>query len=546
MQYFERYNQNAFKGQFYNDGVLTSRNTFQKYYTQAELKHFIDQTLEVDSIAVGAGLFFVFRDSESEQRFLVGRQRSRANFLRLAQRERIERIKQPSKREQRYEAQLAACELLRERWLELGRAPHQSEVTDVISLLETFGSLSKALRFVESHTDAELLLQAQTNRSSDLKVYFALHAFSRRKPYKAIKSSLQRDIKLFFATYAQALEEGRALLFQLGNTQAIQAACEQAAQQKLGYLDEKLAFYVTSQAVESLSPLLRVYIGCAALLYGDTSQVDLIKIHSISGKLSLMRYDDFYAKPIPCLLERIKIKFRSLDFEYFQYGDDYEPSYLYLKSRFLTPEIEHHEEQCAFDAQLQALELFDFKGYGTRPEVFRTRLAQARWSIQGFNLERSQQIPSIDEPCGQFLTYRDLIECSQQGLDNPPANLPKQPDSYTALYELATHVLDPIIDYFGMIELKLGFCSPELAKLIPAIKPKIDQHLACERNRLGNLICSAQGASVNFMIQDENMLEVAEWVIANLAFDQLVFSGHDQPLTVSFGPLNRKKFAHLG
>ena len=39
--------------------------------------------------------------------------------------------------------------------------------------------------------------------------------------------------------------------------------------------------------------MLRVYVGCATQLYGDVEGVDLIKIHMTSGKVSLMKYDDF-------------------------------------------------------------------------------------------------------------------------------------------------------------------------------------------------------------------------------------------------------------
>jgi hypothetical protein len=34
----------------YGDGIVTSRNTFQKYYEQEELKIYIDQVLDVDAI----------------------------------------------------------------------------------------------------------------------------------------------------------------------------------------------------------------------------------------------------------------------------------------------------------------------------------------------------------------------------------------------------------------------------------------------------------------------------------------------------------------
>ncbi|MCS6815737.1 MAG: DNA phosphorothioation-associated methyltransferase, partial [Cyanobacteria bacterium] len=55
----------------YGDGVITSRNTFQKYYEQEELKNYIDQVLGVDSIPVALGIYFVFRDEYQAQNFRV-------------------------------------------------------------------------------------------------------------------------------------------------------------------------------------------------------------------------------------------------------------------------------------------------------------------------------------------------------------------------------------------------------------------------------------------------------------------------------------------
>ena len=76
--------------------------------------------------------------------------------------------------------------------------------------------------------------------------------------------------------------------------------------------------------------------------------------------------------------------------------------------------------------------------------------------------------------------------------------------------------LDPVIDYFGMIRLTYGFCSPELAREIPGcIDPQRDQHAAHESNRLGNPVCPRLGAAVDFMVEDENMQEVAQWVVDN-------------------------------
>lgn len=58
----------------YRDGYLTSRKTFQKYYTQAELRSFISSVLNVEPLAVSQGIFLIFRDELEEQRYLLRRQ----------------------------------------------------------------------------------------------------------------------------------------------------------------------------------------------------------------------------------------------------------------------------------------------------------------------------------------------------------------------------------------------------------------------------------------------------------------------------------------
>jgi hypothetical protein len=80
-----------------------------------------------------------------------------------------------------------------------------------------------------------------------------------------------------------------------------------------------------------------------------------------------------------------------------------------------------------------------------------------------------------------------LVECGESQTRTRLANLPLQPESYNALVELAEHVLDPVIDYFGMIRLTYGFCSPQLARQIPGrIDPKLDQHAAQSKTAWGH------------------------------------------------------------
>jgi len=531
------FNQNALKGQAFNDGVLTQRNTFQKYFTQAELKAFLSDTLATEALPVAPGIFYLFKDADAEQRFLLNRQRGHRTVLRLSHRPVTTRLPKPSRAEQKYLAYQPLIEPLWQQALTLGRLPDKTEIENVLTLTQTFGTVNKALRYLLDQNDTALLEQARQNRINDLLTYFALQTFSKRKPYKQLENALQKDIKAFFGDYPHALKQAQAELFQLGNAELIAAACLQAAEQGLGYLDSEAALHLHSSQVERLPASLRIYIGCATVLYGDIEQTDILKIHSQSGKLSLMRYDDFIGGPLPRLLERVKINLREQTFDLYQYGDGYEPSYLYLKSRFINEEFPYYAEQLNFDEQLQALSLFDLSCYGPSPAQFREALAQARWDIAGFNLIRSQSVPDLDSPCGRHLSYRQLIECGETQQATGLSNQPKQPDSYTALYDLATQVLDPIIDYFGMIRLTYGFCSHDLGKHIKhRIAPKLDQHAAHERNSKNNLICPRLGAAVDFIVEDENMREVADWIAANTPFDRLYFYGEDRPVHMSFGP----------
>src|SRR5262249_52732039 len=158
-------------------------------------------------------------------------------------------------------------------------------------------------------------------------------------------------------------------------------------------------------------------------------------------------------------LERTKINLRALDVQLFEYGDRFAAPYIYLKSRYLNEEIPRYAEQLAFDEQLQSLQIVDLAGYGPSADEFDAAMSNARWRIEGFSLLRANTVPELDARCGRYLTYRSFVQCGEtQARLNLP-NLPKLPESYTALHDLATAILDPVIEYFGSIKLTYGFCS---------------------------------------------------------------------------------------
>jgi DNA phosphorothioation-associated putative methyltransferase len=524
----------------YRDGVITSRDTFQKYYDPTELKELLHGVVGIEPIPVAPGVFFLFKDKLAEQSFLEKRQRRT-----LSHRKPRVVIPKPTAEEKnlaKYNEHQPLLEALYERWLELGRSPYLDEIPDLAgSIEEAFRTLNRALKFLVQFKGEDEIREAARSRSDDVLVYLALNLFHGRPRYTKQPLNLQRDIKQLFGSHGNALEQARSLLFSLNNAETIFDLCNEASQSGLGYLDEQHSLTVHSSVVNELSAPLRLYVGCADHLYGDRSEADLVKIHILSGKLSLMKFDDFDNQPLPKLIERVKIKLREQDIDYFDYGILHEPPYLFNKSQYIGSSCVHFAEQKAFEEDFLDLGFIEDDQKPPTVADVAEKLAARGVEIDGFRIKPRLPVMNLDQHCGKYLTYRDLIECGDTQRGTQLTNIPAQQASFAALYELARQALDPVIDYFGMIRLTYGFCSHALSRKIPnGIAPRLDQHSSCELNTRGQVICDRGGAAVDFVIEDEDMHEVAVWIIENIQFDRLYFYGLDRPLHVSVGPENSR------
>ena len=529
------------EGRQYRDGYLSSRNTFQKYFTQAQLRDFIEHTLDESAIACGPGVFFVFRDKDLEQQFLTKRYGHRTQTVLsrgwIHDRPRREPRPRVDRALQLFEANRPALDRLWLRILELGRPPDRDEVdSQLLPAIEAnLSTLSKALKLTLSQNDPAELERSRAARTSDLLVLFALQQFQRRKPYSHLERKLQTDVRYFFGNYSTAQETARQALFGISNLEAIDQACRESYEKGYGWLEEGHFLQLHATHLERLPTILRIYVECATVLCGDISEFDLIKIHIRSGKITLMKYDDFANSPLPRLKQRVKVKLRDQDLDIFTYGTEYPPTLLYRKSRYINEEFPNYFEQVTFEESLDSLGIHDLTGFGPPAVEFFASLERARWQIDGFTLVRSKRIPNLDEPCGANLTYRQLIECGETRAASGIANMPREADSYTALHDLASKVLDPIIDYFGMIKLTYGFCSFELRKKISGrISPGLDQHAAHEKNKSGTLICERLGSACDFLVEHEDMREVADWVLDNTPCDRIYLYDRDRPIHVSY------------
>jgi DNA phosphorothioation-associated putative methyltransferase len=364
----------------YKDGIITSLNTFQKYYSQSELQSFIENTLDENAIAVGPGIFFIFKDKLEEQLFLAYRQKRHHNWKQITTR--------PTSSKEKFELVYAENEqLFNNFWhscLALGRIPADDEFNQTEKLKQLAGSHSKVFSLLNTLFENNEFEAAENYRKEDLLVYFALSQFEKRKPYTQLPEQLQRDVKAFFGNYNTGIEIAREVLYSISNTELIIEDCLKAHQSlPASVLLDNHSLIFHKDFIELLPALLRVYVGCANQLFGDLDEIQLIKIHFHSGKVSFMEYEDFDNSPLPLLKGRAKVKLAQQTIDFFDANDEYVPQPLYFKSHYMTDDYPNYKKQCSFDKKI-ALLLPSNTRYGLRLDALHALLESNKLEIKGF------------------------------------------------------------------------------------------------------------------------------------------------------------------
>ncbi|MCR9565840.1 DNA phosphorothioation-associated putative methyltransferase [Vibrio alginolyticus] len=369
----------------YKDGVITTRNTFQKYYAQSEFKGYLERSLQEDAIAVAPGIFYIFKDKLEEQRYLQSKYQRHHTWHQLTS---------PQPIESKDKAKLVISQnstLFDDFWnvcLELGRVPANDEFNRSEEVRSLIGSHKKVFGLLQEMFDTKEFENAEKRRKEDLLLYFAMGLFEKRKPYTQQPESLKRDIKALFDDYKTALNLAAELLFAIADTSLINTQCEKAHQQlPASLLNEGHSIILHRDYIDDLPLLLRVYVGAGLQMYGELDEeIDLVKIHITSGKLTLTAYDNF-EHSVPFLVERIKIKMAEQDIDFFDYVNEKRRPPLLNKHLYMPPEHENYKKQLSFDKRLATL--LDFEpteeSHMVRAE-FEVLLEKNSKKIKGFTL----------------------------------------------------------------------------------------------------------------------------------------------------------------
>jgi DNA phosphorothioation-associated putative methyltransferase len=363
-----RVDQSLSSGTEFSDGLVTNSGSFQKIFTQAEFREYLQAVLGRKPYMASLGIAYVFRDDAVES----------AHLARLtitpAKRERVNLFSQ-------FAADPDGTELA-EMTRRLGRPPLPSEFDRYPALLLRFGSRSRIDRLVLGLLNPQTLAEAREAKRNDILTYFAMLQLRavRPPPIRLLPPETQADIKLLWPSYKGAMHEGRQFLFQLGKPELIREACLSAP------VGKRLAsdFYLHRSAEESLPALLRLLLFAARQIVGEVDY-NIIKLATDGRKVSFLNYKDFDGEAHPELLHSVRVHLPSTSYAIRDYSSSENPPILHRKEAFVDTLYPNYGAFAELTQQEEDLGLLSHPEIGFRRE-WRRLLAEHHLEIVGHNI----------------------------------------------------------------------------------------------------------------------------------------------------------------
>jgi DNA phosphorothioation-associated putative methyltransferase len=353
----------------FRDGLRTSIGTFQKLYTQTELRSWIEGALGARSVAAAPGVFLVFRHPAFEELWLLKRVRRYARA--------------PISREllaQHADLLEPLVEFVGER----GRLPRGQELNGRDAIEAKFGTLRSAFATVRRVSGTECWDRIRDERSRDLLVYLALSRFDRRPRPRDLPPETRLDIRDLFGSYAAACRQADRLLAELSNQERIrEAALASPAGKRMPQ-----ALYLHSDAIAMLPPVLRVLDGAARRLIGELDSATVVKIHLDRPSVSYLEYPDFDRLAHPSLRSGYLVRIDGLRCDYRDYSRHPNPPILHRKELLIAVDDERFAKFRALTRQEEKAGLFDHPQSIGRRKQWEALLAGQGVRLAGHRLVR--------------------------------------------------------------------------------------------------------------------------------------------------------------
>lgn len=356
----------------FGDGAVTRDGAFQKIFTQAEFRAYVEGLLNKKIYIVEPGIGYVFKNAGLEREFKQNRYLNRVSVRETAIIRKIDDAVDPRK--------IAA--LIEE----LGRIPEQGEVTELgfLGKRKFKEYLNATIRPLISESKFE---ESRNRLREDVLQALAMMRIENRGflPAKELSGEFQSSIQTLFGDYREACKLAEAMLFRLGKEGEVAKAGRASGVGKL--LPEDL--YVHKSAVEFVPGLMKLMLSLGESIAGQLES-DLIKF-SLHGKsMSFLFYPDFDSDPHPALHGSVRVDFRTGKTQVRNYTNSDNPPILHRKETFVAPTYEQYEKFKSLTEAEEAEGLLGHKGIGFRNQ-WAELVAGAGYTFMDHELRRQNE-----------------------------------------------------------------------------------------------------------------------------------------------------------
>ena len=377
-----RVDRGPLSGEAFEDGRVTSRGGFQKVYTQAEFRAYIESVCSFKPAMAGLGVAYVFKDTALEREYLARASIGRPLFGRRFTIADFE------------SSELGAEYLSLAR--KLARLPRPSEFPRFAALGERFGSPQRIRRLASAVLDPAAFESIRRQKREDFLIYYgAMRLQGLRVPRASLLPvETQADIRSVWPSYRAARAEGERFLFSMGDPEQTVSAVKAAPVGKLVVG----ALYAHRSAEEQLSALNRLQLFAARQIVGDP-EYDVLKLSADGQKVSFLRYPGFDEDAHPGLQSSLVVYLPKADYSFRDFSRSENPPILHRKDALVDETYPLHQKFAFLTRQEEKRSLLSRPDIGRKGDWERV-LRQAGLEVRGHRLFRRkpQRQPDTAKP----------------------------------------------------------------------------------------------------------------------------------------------------
>lgn len=302
------------KGDESGDGIVSSRNTFQRFFTPSEIRKIVEEITRRRCVSPVPGVVYAFR--QDEDRFAYLARGAITEFEWAASEDYVSAV-----------AEVISFAEKR------GRPPLFEEIPD--HLLPLLGRISRRslLDVINKGASADRVAEGLRRSTLDTLLYLGTSIFNGRASFGALPLGIQADIKHCFKSYREACARADRLLAKIRDDSYIRGAMQNSPGKMTA-----TALYVHRRALEKVPVVLRLYEYCGFVAAGRPDGWNILKLDHRGRRVSWSSYPEFDTDPHPTLEWTYGVEMASLESSFQTYGQRLNRPLLHRKEEFLAPD----------------------------------------------------------------------------------------------------------------------------------------------------------------------------------------------------------------